>query len=132
MVKIPNAILLQLKGIEHVSQLVRHFTEIEYRNFQNDYSVLGGDLEARITNIHTQILEYRTITLYQLNRLAAVSIARTIFVVDSQESKLESVKNVEIACEKLILAISAKGMKGSKHSHHTETQIQQSIRKITI
>lgn len=45
---------IAIEGIEHVSQLVRHFTEIEYKTFQNGYSVLGGDLEARITqSTHT-------------------------------------------------------------------------------
>ena len=98
---------IAIEGIEHVSLLVRHFTEIQYKNFQNSHSVLGGDLGARITKIHTRKLEYRTTALYQLNRLAAVSIVRTIFVVDSRESKLKSIKKVGIACENFISAINA-------------------------
>ncbi len=97
-----------IEGLEYISRLVRRYTEIEHIYLQGEEPALRNDLEAAITKLYRQVLEYEARAACQFNRNTAFQIARNIVGADSWESILGNIKTSEVACDGLKEVIDAK------------------------
>ncbi len=97
-----------IEGLEYISRLVRRYTEIEHIYLQGEEPALRNDLEAAITKLYRQVLEYEARAACQFNRNIAFQIARNTIGADSWESILGNIKTSEVACDELKEVIDAK------------------------
>ncbi len=97
-----------IEGLEYISRLVRRYTEIEHIYLQEEESALRNDLEAAITKLYRQVLEYEARAACQFNRNIVFQIARNIVGADSWESILGNIKTSEVVCDELKEVIDAK------------------------
>lgn len=97
-----------IDGLEYISKLVRRYTEIEHIYLQGEEVTLRSDLEAAITKLYGQILEYEARAVCQFNRNTAIQIARNIVEADSWENILVNIKASETGCDQLKAIIDAK------------------------
>ena len=97
-----------IDGLESISQLVRRYAEIEHIYLQGEELTLRNDLEAAITKLYSQVLEYEARAACHFNRNTAFQIVRNIVEADSWESILGKIKTSEIACGALKEIIDAK------------------------
>jgi ankyrin repeat domain-containing protein 50 len=70
--------------------------------------VLRSDLEAAISKLYCQILEYEARAVCQFNRNTAIQIARNVVEADSWENILDKIKASEMSCDQLKEIIDAK------------------------
>ncbi|KAI9878100.1 MAG: hypothetical protein M1830_001892 [Pleopsidium flavum] len=95
-------------GLEYISRLIRRYTELEQIYLRDEDLTLKTDLEGSILKIYKHILEYEARAACQFNRNTASQWARNVVEADSWKSILESIKELEAACDKLTWVIDAK------------------------
>ncbi|KAI9853440.1 MAG: hypothetical protein M1813_002224, partial [Trichoglossum hirsutum] len=96
-----------IDGLEYVSDLVRRYAEIEHIYLQGEGHIIRGELEAAVTKLYCQVLEYEARAACQFNRNALLQIARNIVEADSWEDILGSIKGSAAACDELMRIIDA-------------------------
>jgi hypothetical protein len=97
-----------IDGLEYVSDLVRRYAEIEHIYLQGEGHMIRGELEAAVTKLYCQVLEYEARAACQFNRNTLLQIARNIVEADSWEDILGSIKGSAAACDELARIIDAK------------------------
>ncbi|KAI9877712.1 MAG: hypothetical protein M1830_003024 [Pleopsidium flavum] len=95
-------------GLEYISRLIRRYTELEQIYLRDEDLTLKTDLEGSILKIYKHILEYEARAACQFNRNTASQWARNVVEADSWKGILESIKELEAACDKLTWVIDAK------------------------
>ncbi|KAI9774707.1 MAG: hypothetical protein M1839_001668 [Geoglossum umbratile] len=94
-----------IDGLEYVSDLVRRYAEIEHIYLQGEGR---GELEAAVTKLYCQVLEFEARAACQFNRNTLLQTARNIVEADGWEDILGSIKGSAAACDELARIIDAK------------------------
>ena len=97
-----------IDGLEHISQLVRRYAEVEKIYLQVGDLIDTQDLEAEMTKLYKRVLEYEATATCQFNRSPAIWIARNIVEADDWGSIFERLKTLDMACAKFIEITDAK------------------------
>ena len=115
-------------GLEYISKLIRRYTEIEHIYLQGDEIILKQDLEATITKLYGQILEYQAKAACQFNRNGAVQFARNLVEADGWKNMLESAKDSGLSCDKLLGIIDAKDQR--ERSKRLGARVDEQMQKV--
>ena len=91
---------VQSKGLSEVADLIRHYTIVEsvYRGKRAADTIDQGfkdDLEAKLSLLYSQILEYQAQTICQISRNI---LLRSFALPSTWESLLNSIKETDLVC----------------------------------
>ena len=116
-----------IDGLQYISTLVRHYTEIERIYLQGEL-VLRGELETAVAKLYKQILEYQARAACQFDRNTAHQLARNIGEVDSWADLLHDIKASDEVCAKVreIIDVSDRRVRTTQ----LEEQLEKQTRKV--